>query len=414
MQIGTTVDPFGHTECPEPTILLETVESEFESLKRMQYWTEASEAIAPTEKYLLFTNDAGGLNNIRLGWEASGLIAQATGRTLVLPPRSKMYLLDWGDMQRAPSQREQSGTLVEELLNLMQLKGNIPTLTAKEFEDRTGLTWRKALLQGQQLPKNQKDACVLDDYKQVQGKYLFLDGQQREGFSCMAWPDRGAPNTHVKAVIGDQGWALLNHGFVWHDDAFAIASKVVNYLGLFDYTAMHARYGDFQFHEKQQNPLAIFDKWDALIQPGTVVYLATDEPSKFQQAGLTSSLLQTNAGARIVTWDDLFKDSTGQLLVDLKQRYSEERWFKLTGPVEELICTYSKIFVGSPLSTFTGHIQRMRIHAEAPVTATLHHTDRPSMAMINTQLQLWQKLDKKSNFRPLPLNKGSVFLQISD
>jgi len=96
------------------------------------------------------------LNNIRLGWEASGLIAQATGRTLVLPPRSKMYLLDWGDMQRAPSKREQSGTLVEELLNLMQLKGNIPTLTAKEFEDRTGLTWRKALLQGQQLPKKPK------------------------------------------------------------------------------------------------------------------------------------------------------------------------------------------------------------------------------------------------------------------
>merc|ERR1719387_2758108 len=288
------------------------------------------EAVAPTEKYLLFTNDAGGLNNIRLGWEAAGLIAQATGRTLVLPPRSKMYLLDFGfGNRKPPGGADFSGTLVQELMNLVQLKGNLPTLTDNEFQARTGVTWRQALLRAQQLPKESKTACVIDDYKKVEGQYLFLDGQEREGFSCMAWPDRGAPNEHVKKVMGDQGWALMNHGFVWHDDAFAIASKVINYLGLFDYTAMHARYGDFQFHEDQQDPMAIFNKWDALIQPGTVLYLATDEPQKFQQTGLINSLLQTNAGARIVTWDDLFKDSTGQLLVELKQKFSDERWFKL-------------------------------------------------------------------------------------
>merc|ERR1719181_1894924 len=118
----------------------------------MKYWNEATEEMAPTEKYLLFTNDAGGLNNIRLGWEASGLIAQSTGRTLVLPPRAKMYLLDHGfGARRPPSGQEFAGTLVEELLNLAQLKGNIPTLTAQEFKKKTGLSWRKALLDAKQL-----------------------------------------------------------------------------------------------------------------------------------------------------------------------------------------------------------------------------------------------------------------------
>merc|ERR1719428_1707034 len=143
-----------------------------------------------------------------------------------------------------------------------------------------------------------------------------------------------------------------------------------------------------------------------------------DEPQKFKDAGLITSLLQTrggaSAGARIVTWDDLFSYTTNNVLSDLKEKFTEERWWKLTGPVEEVICTYSKVFVGSPLSTFTGHIQRMRIHAEAPVTSTLMHTDKPIMASINKQIQLWQKLDKKSTFKPLPNDKGSVFLQLKD
>merc|ERR1719217_868940 len=133
-QIGTTVSTEGQTICPKPAMLLETLEGELVDLDRMRYWNEATEVMAPTEKYVLFTNDAGGLNNIRLGWEASGLIAQGTGRTLVLPPPSKMYLLDWGEMKGGHRDTDTT-TLVEDIINLAQLKANVPTLTAKEFEE---------------------------------------------------------------------------------------------------------------------------------------------------------------------------------------------------------------------------------------------------------------------------------------
>merc|ERR1719198_2484287 len=78
------------------------------------------------------------------------------------------------------------------------------------------------------------------------------------------------------------GYALLTHGFVWHKDAFAIASKVVNYLGLFTYTALHARYNDFQFHDDQQSPEALFKTWEGVLSPGSLLWLATDEPEKFR------------------------------------------------------------------------------------------------------------------------------------
>eukprot|EP00815_Leptocylindrus_aporus_P011424 CAMPEP_0116070684 /NCGR_PEP_ID=MMETSP0322-20121206/13215_1 /TAXON_ID=163516 /ORGANISM="Leptocylindrus danicus var. apora, Strain B651" /LENGTH=596 /DNA_ID=CAMNT_0003558657 /DNA_START=160 /DNA_END=1950 /DNA_ORIENTATION=- len=45
------------------------------------------------EKFLAFEPDEGGWNNIRMGFETAVLMAHAMGRTLVLPPEKRMYLL---------------------------------------------------------------------------------------------------------------------------------------------------------------------------------------------------------------------------------------------------------------------------------------------------------------------------------
>jgi hypothetical protein len=45
------------------------------------------------EKYITFTVDRGGWNNVRMSMEIIFVIAAVTGRTLVLPPKEPLYRL---------------------------------------------------------------------------------------------------------------------------------------------------------------------------------------------------------------------------------------------------------------------------------------------------------------------------------
>ena len=67
---------------------------------KMVYWEDIptdSEYVSPfydgTTKYLTFEPDGGGWNNIRMAMETIVAMAHATGRTLVLPPEKRMYLI---------------------------------------------------------------------------------------------------------------------------------------------------------------------------------------------------------------------------------------------------------------------------------------------------------------------------------
>lgn len=392
------------------------------TLHRMKWWSKGTEALPPTDEYLLFSIDAGGLNNIRLGWEIAGLVAQYTHRTLVLPPAHRMYLLDFGAGKFSPNLPDgwertfSRRTLVEDLINLRQLKANLPTLTAEEFENRTSLTWDKARMQAQMLPKREDpDKCQMSEYATVSGKFLFLDGDRREGFDCTEWWIQGSPRPAFRSEMNETNWALLTHGFVWHYDAFRIAAKAVDYLGLFNYVALHARYGDFAEKQATDRASNILDHWSSYIKAGTTLYVATDQPSELR--GLAP------AGVKVISWEDFFTDETGYLLRDIKGKYTPERWFKLTGLVEELICAYAKLFIGTDRSSFSGHIQRMRIHAEPPVERRLVHTDGDPFlqgsagravevprAAIDAEITAWKKRDSRHKFRPLDRLVGKRFL----
>jgi len=54
---------------------------------------ESGEAVVRRKRYLSFEPDCGGWNNIRMEFETMVVIAAATGRTLVMPPDSPLYLL---------------------------------------------------------------------------------------------------------------------------------------------------------------------------------------------------------------------------------------------------------------------------------------------------------------------------------
>lgn len=68
----------------------------------MVYWKDIPEDASyvspfreygPAKKYLTFEPDEGGFNNIRMAMETAVAMAHAMGRTLVMPPEQRMYLL---------------------------------------------------------------------------------------------------------------------------------------------------------------------------------------------------------------------------------------------------------------------------------------------------------------------------------
>jgi len=389
-------------------------------LQRMQYWRRATSELPSTGKYLLFTPDAGGLNNIRIGWELTGVVARRTGRTLVLPPASPMYLLDFGPRNDAlvgDASNWTGLTRVEDLIDLAQLKGVLPTLTAEEFEREAGLTWRHAVARSEvrRSSSADKSVCRFQDWERVTSTFLYMDGQkEREGFMCGEWFLRGGPRAELRREMAHADWALLRHGFVWHRDAFEVAAKVVRYLGLFEYIAAHARYGDFAEHQSQRSADDIYENWRTVIDNATALYVATDRQDRF--AGLAE-----RRHVRLLMWPDLFSDTTGGLLVEARRRFSPERWYKLTGLIEELICTYSKVFIGTDRSSFTGHIERMRLHADSPVRMHLVHTDgdpfkrrgqdrdvRVPFDAIQEQIHEWGH----RRWKVAPITSGDEFLEM--
>lgn len=387
---------------------------ELQVLDRMQWWVPAGEPLPPTDSYVIFTPDNGGPNNIRIGWEMTGLVAKGTGRTFVLPPASSMYLLDFGPMTLRSSsmgknaseeaKAQPTTTRIEDLINMRQLKGNVPTLTWKEFQQRTGMTFEEATKEAAMVPQDRM--CDMNAYKNVSARILYLPGDspRREGFSCGDWAERGGPHMVLKQGMTDAMWALLTHGFVWHEDMFAAAAKVVNFLGLFQYNAMHARYNDFQFHEDQQTQQAIFKKWAPVFDAGRKLYIASDEPERFRN-------VSANSGLTAFTFQDMLSGPDGAL-VSMKAHFSPLRWFKMLGPVEELICTFSRVFVGTGRSSFSGHINRMRVHAEAPTTRMLTHMDPVPLTAIREETKTWDARRLNTSFVRKRAFEGDAFLQM--
>lgn len=171
---------------------------------------------------------------------------------------------------------------------------------------------------------------------------------------------------------------------------------MVTHLGIFSYVALHARYNDFQFKQAQQPADMLFQKMKVVFRLSPVLYVASDEPHKFRAVA-------EKYGIKIVTLDDMLET----VLSDVQALYGPERYFKVLGPVEELICTYAKVFVGSDKSSFSGHIHRMRVHAKAPERAMLKHTDKVDTVAVAETVRQWEEAG--DTFAPLHVSRGDRF-----
>ncbi len=89
------------------------------------------------DKYITFEPDKGGWNNIRMAYETILVLAHATGRTLVLPPEQKMYLLGKGDSKH---KKEFSFNDFFHLDSIATEHAGLNIITTEEFLERKGMT----------------------------------------------------------------------------------------------------------------------------------------------------------------------------------------------------------------------------------------------------------------------------------
>jgi len=128
------------------------------------------------EKYITFEPDGGGWNNIRMAYETILVMAHAMGRTLVLPPDNRMYLLGKGGEDH---KKEFSFNDFFHLDSIAMEHKGFNIITMEEFLKRKGLTDQLKDTETGQVMRppgdktnwNGEDSGLLRDYLRSVGKY---------------------------------------------------------------------------------------------------------------------------------------------------------------------------------------------------------------------------------------------------
>lgn len=367
----------------------------------VQYWSNPTDCyqIEPTpkdpkkRKYVVFQPDLGGWNNIRMSLEVVILFALITKRTLVLPPDAVLYLLSknkkWDDnfsnmddyfnfdLLRGGGYGNGIETITMDAF-LAIIKENpqhwlehptvtLPSVLAKkplwDYLEST-CYWRqwspgKSFLAFGPYPiswnktaryrlhsLNFKRQPIIYETELSDKKVIFFAGHDKNrmltlfyGYIYMA---DDSMSRKIKRFARDR--------MRYHDQIFCVGGKIVDFLknrSNNEYIAYHIRRGDFQHKHTQLSAQQIIENTRHLFSKQThlqSVYISTDEQNKtffypFQK--IFKNVYFLNTFTKIFHLD-----------TELDQNH--------LGMVEQVICASSSIFIGTPLSTFTGYISRMR------------------------------------------------------
>jgi len=395
----------------------------------LHYWTKGlavhngqKRAPESNEKYLLFDNDCGGFNNIRMGFEVFVMMAYLMNRTLVFPPPTGWYLLDWGPRQRMKSADESGLSDYPDYFDLASMEMAVPIISTAEFLSREGLNMNVPEKYIKMHEEKQTGPAwrLRHDYE----KYIKQKSVD-EGFGLpwslgryvVAWPSINAVKSSDTKMYGGrpveytselqarrvlsfpscvetpQGqWRYLGQvaRYVFFDDPekdknlkrmlrdhvhfiphiFDVAAHVISKLGLFQYAAYHIRRNELQYKDSFQSAEGSYKNTKALLIRGNdqgqkpeKIYIASDETNPTFFDAFTSK------GHDIYFWKDFFGDEAKSSL-----KIDEEVPRKLIGCIEQIICAGARIFFGTRRSTFTAYITRLRGYIKAPDTnAYLHN-----------------------------------------
>lgn len=375
-------------------------------------------------RYVVFQPDLGGWNNIRMALEVVIVLAKVTGRILVLPPGAYLYLLvlnrksgqnksgmeDYFDFSRLRAGNGLETITMEEFLATVALPGDLSlplpgnntklakaplwAYLEKACEPRL---WQpgKAYI-GFNLTSHGSPYITADskDGHEHLGDFSSTDSQRIEEFSLKGvrklWPYDAS--LHVQKALyfpGHEDNRLLTHFYSYlffaeqaedhkikrfvrdrlryHDEIFCVASRIIEklLLGQADavnaslahpvagstdaidaqYIAFHIRRGDFQQKHTRLPAEEIVQLTNALVpdRAQRIAYISTDEGNRsffapfFREYRAVYFLSDLQAGSGIEKVNQNF-----------------------VGMIEQVVCAGAHTFIGTPLSTFTAYITRMR------------------------------------------------------
>lgn len=388
----------------------------------LKYWHDATTAAATFRdifpslddaKFITFDVDIGGFNNIRMQFEYLLCIAAVTGRTLVLPPPAPWYLINWGPIQR---EGDIDGVCdYAEFFDLPVLKKYIDVISTADFieqqKDRLGIpgeffqffparieneraddrselraSWQAWLAQRVRIvpwnPLNNliyyPDISTVMQSPQRPDEH-FIDRRTAVWFDVamnesvvLHFPSNVAAGQRQLGQVSrlfafaddDKERALrfmLKHGVRYVPEIFEVAQKIVDALGIFQYSSLHLRRNEIQFTESRADPATTAANIGQLLKPDEPLYLATDETDETFFAGLRDQ-------RPVYRFADL------AALPGISDDPLAITPHKLIGCVEQVICAAGRVFAGTPHSTFSTYISRLHGYLQAPDLEEYSHT----------------------------------------
>lgn len=161
-------------------------------------------------------------------------------------------------------------------------------------------------------------------------------------------------------------------------DVFHAAAKIVSHEALqpFGFVALHIRRNDLQYKNSFVSAQATLDNIRELIDPSDTLYIATDEISPDFFAAIKKE-------HKVVMWHDFINkdgssNESNKYPLDLSNLMDGGVNRKLEGLTEMAVCAMAKRFVGTPSSTFSAYIRRLRGYVKAPDTQVYYHTLKQS------------------------------------
>ena len=392
------------------------------NLEGLKYWfneqlsSRVFSSIFPTSKprhYITFDVDVGGFNNIRMQFEYVVIMAAITGRTLVLPPPSPWYLINFGPIQR---EGDVDGVCdYSEFFDLTALRQYVDVISTAEFIQRendrldvpvkfSGFSpslieneragerqdlrkgWQEWLVHNARvmpwnplnnliyypdinsvmLSNNRPDERFRDRRTSVwfdddtnESQLLHFPSNEQAGFRQLGQVSR------LVAFADDQQARalrlLLKHGLRYVPRVFEIAQAIVDQLGIYQYSSLHLRRNEIQFIESRADPETTAENVARLLEPNEPLYLATDETD----VSFFADLIQQR---KVYRFSDLAS------LPGIAEDPMDITPHKLIGCVEQLICAAGQIFVGTPHSSFSTYISRVHGYMNAPDCKEYSHT----------------------------------------